>query len=120
MDHDLSLRFQKLVKTLEKEFGEGIDEAGLLFLIGVNELGRGAEKFSKREKMELIHVAICTLLEPYGSYRFMGRDEDNWPHFELVDEIPELSKKEQEHLLKEAMLDYFVQNGYYHEPLDIN
>ena len=48
MDHDLSIRFQKLVKYLEKEFGEGIDETGLLFLIGVNELGRGAEKFSKR------------------------------------------------------------------------
>ena len=32
--------------------------------------------------MELIHIAICTLLE-YGNYRFIGRDEDNWPHFEL-------------------------------------
>ena len=46
MDHDLSIRFQKLVKYLEKEFGEGIDETGLLFLIGVNELGRGAERFA--------------------------------------------------------------------------
>ena len=33
------------------------------------------------------------------------------------DEIPELTKKDQEHLIKEAMLDYFVQNGYYREPL---
>ena len=35
MDYDIELRFQKLKKALEKDFGEGMDVQALLFLIGV-------------------------------------------------------------------------------------
>ena len=76
MDHDIELRFQKLQKHLEKDFGPGMDMSTFLFLVGVNELGMGHQTFSKQQKMELMHIAICTLLEPYGYYTFDGRDAD--------------------------------------------
>ena len=119
MDHDIELRYQKLLKHLEKPFGEDLDVHALLFLIGVNELGIGHKKFSKQEKTDLIHVAICTLMIPAGYYEFKGRDEDNWPHFELVKNLPAINSKDQEHLIKEAMLDYFLEHGYYDELDDV-
>ena len=118
MDYDLELRFQKLKKHIELTFGEGMDVQALLFLIGVNELGIGHKTFSKQEKTELLHVAICTLLEPYGYYEFEHRDEENWPHFKLIKELPPLNDSEQQHLIKEAMLDYFIANDYYTEQVE--
>jgi hypothetical protein len=112
MDHDVELRFQKVKTELEKKFGEGMDVQAILFLIGVNELGIGYKDFSKSEKTDLLHVAICTLLEPYGYYEFEGKDEEQWPHFKLIKEIPPLDSREQQHLIKEALIAYFEQNDY--------
>lgn len=112
MDFDVELRFQQVKSELEKSFGAGMDSQAILFLIGVNELGIGYKDFSKNEKTDLMHIAICTLLEPYGYYRFIGRDEEQWPHFELVKELPPLNEREQQHLIKEAMIQYFTENDY--------
>ncbi len=115
MDHEVEIRFQKLKKEIEKSIGAGeMDVPSILFLIGVNELGVGYKDFSKSEKTDLMHIAICTLLEPHGFYRFLGNDEDNWPHFELVEELPPLDHQQQQHLLKDAIITYFEENGYFH------
>ena len=115
MDYAIELRFQKLKASLEEKFGEGMDLQAILFLIGVNELGEGYRKFSKNQKTDLMHIAICTLLEPYGYYEFEGRDGDNWPHYKLLKDLPPLDNRQQQHLLKEGMIDYFIQNDYYTE-----
>lgn len=115
MDHDVELRFQKLKSHLETTFGGGMDVQSMLFLIGVNELGVGYREFSKSEKTDLLHIALCTVLEPYGYYEFEGRDKDQWPHFKLLKNLPPLSDQQQQHLMKEAMIDYFVNNDYYQD-----
>jgi hypothetical protein len=112
MDYDLELKFQKVTKELEETFGGGLDVQSILFLIGVNELGIGHRDFTKKEKTELLHVAVCTILEPYGYYEFEGRDEDNWPHFKILKQLPILDNRDQQHLMKEAMIAYFTQNDY--------
>ncbi|MBL4862779.1 MAG: hypothetical protein JKY09_07170 [Crocinitomicaceae bacterium] len=113
MDYDVELRFQKVKQNIEVEFGGGMDVQAILFLIGVNELGMGHQDFSKSEKTDLLHIAICTLLSPYKYYEFEGRDKDNWPHFKLLKELPSLNHREQQHLMKEAIIDYFEENGYF-------
>jgi len=113
MDYDIELRFQVLTKKLENDFGEGLDTQAILFLIGVQELGLGYREFTKQEKTDLLHIAVCTLLEPHGYYKFEARDVENWPHFTLIKPLPILSDKEQQHLIKEAILDYFEQNDIY-------
>lgn len=115
MDYHVEIRFQKLKGLLEEKFGEGMDVQAILFLIGVNELGSGYQKYKKDEKTDLIHVAVCTLLEPYGYYEFEGRDSENWPHFKLLKELPPLDHAQQQHLIKEAMIEYFIQNEYFPE-----
>lgn len=112
MDYALELRYQNLTKQLEPMFGPGLDLQAILFLIGVEELGIGYKIFKKHEKTDLMHVAICTLLEPYGYYEFKGRDTDNWPHFEFVKELPPLDELEQQAFMKEAILEYFEHHGY--------
>ena len=42
----------------------------------------GVPEIQKQEKMDLMHVAVCTVLVPQGFYEFKGRDDDGWPHFE--------------------------------------
>jgi hypothetical protein len=112
MDYALELRYQNLAKQLEPTFGPGIDLQAMLFLIGVEELGVGYKLFKKHEKTDLMHIAICTLLEPYGYYKFKGRDTDNWPHFEFLKELPPLTEEEQQAFMKEAILEYFEHHGY--------
>lgn len=117
MDYDLELRFQQLKTRIEEQFGGGMDVQSILFLIGVDALGAGYREFSKREKTELLHVAVCTILEPMGYYSFERRDEQGWPHFKLVKPLPILNDREQQHLIKEALLDFFQAQGLYQEPI---
>lgn len=79
----------------------------LLFLIGIQELGSGQQKYSKDDKVNLIHIAVCRLLEPYGYYKF-DKYIDGWPHFTVVKEMPELKPNEQQLLMKKAIIQYFI------------
>ena len=115
MDYDIERRFQNLVKHLEKDFGGGMDVQAILFLVGVDALGAGYKEFSKQEKTDLLHVAVCTILEPAGYYTFEKRDEEGWPHFKLVNPLPILNDREQQHLIKEALLEHFIANDLYNE-----
>lgn len=90
----------------ESVFGGGIEMDGILFLIGVQELGQGFKIFEKDEKMNLMHIAVCRLLEPMGYYTYSHKDEDGWPHYTKADHLPGLSKKEQDKLLQEAVIIY--------------
>ncbi|HEY0899251.1 MAG TPA: hypothetical protein VGD90_07945 [Sphingobacteriaceae bacterium] len=79
----------------------------MLFLIGVQELGKGPKKFSKRQKEELMHIANCRLFSEMGFYELEGLDQDGWPHWKLVKPIPNYTLLEQEMLIKSLIISYF-------------
>lgn len=83
------------------------DLNGVLFLVGVQEYGRTKEKFTKEEKQDLMHIAICELLIPDGYYEFIGRDEAGWPHYETLKTISTKGVQNQERLLIEKVVHYF-------------
>lgn len=87
--------------------GEIPDLDTILFLIGVQELGKGKKRFRKDDKINLLHIAVCRVLEPFGYYRFEGLDKDGWPQFEFLDPLPELKPNEQTLLMKQAIIQYF-------------
>lgn len=99
-----------LTKRLETQFGEAPDLQAILFLIGVQELGKGPSNFSKDQKQDLMHIATCRLLSSYGYYELDGLDEDGWPHWKRIGKLPVLTLKEQDLVLKRAVLDYFRDN----------
>jgi hypothetical protein len=111
MDNDIDKDWDKVVARLEKQFGEELDMQGILFLVGVQELGQGYRKFKKDEKLNVMHIAICTLLEPYGYYIFEGADADGWPHWKLNEKLPPLKPVQQGVLMKQAIIDYFRNKG---------
>ena len=80
----------------------------VLFLIGIQELGRFGDTFTKEEKQDLMHVAVCTLLESDGYYKFKGRDADGWPHFDAIKPIPVEGVRAQEEFIKVKVIEYFI------------
>ena len=100
------LRVRHLVKdNLKRESLPDLN--AILFLIGIQELGRWKSKFSKEEKQDLMHVAVCRLLSTDGYYGFEGRDADGWPHYEKVKPYRTKGVKEQEEYLKTKIIEYF-------------
>ena len=102
-------KWDYLVKKLTQQFSEGdvLNLDGIIYLIGVQELGQGKRQFKKDEKVNLMHIAICKLLEPYGYYEFDFFDNDGWPHYRILTELPNLKPGEQTVLMKEAVIHYF-------------
>ena len=56
-----------------------------------------------------MHIAICRLLEPYGFYEFEFFDEEGWPHYKVKEELPPLKAGEQSVLMKDAIVNYFLE-----------
>jgi len=106
MDYEFERSWTNTLKKAEEAFGQPLDLQAILFMIGVQELGKGFQEFSKKEKTELMHVAICRLLEPYGHYAFEGLDKDGWPHYQLTQKLPPLTEQQQHQLIKEAIIEY--------------
>jgi high-affinity Fe2+/Pb2+ permease len=112
-NEESKLKWNRLVEFVSNEFGDGeqLDLQAILFLIGIQELGKGYQVFSKEEKMDLLHVAICRLLSNYGYYELEGRDKDGWPHYKTNEKLPALKPGEQTILMKEAAILYFEESG---------
>lgn len=110
-DEQLKERWEQLVTILSDRFadGETLDLDAIIYLIGVQELGQFNKKFKKDEKLNLMHIAICRLLEPYGYYEFEFFDNDGWPHYKVKEELPPLKAGEQSVLMKGAIVDYFLE-----------
>lgn len=113
-DEQLKERWEQLVRKLSDQFADGdpLDLERIIYLIGLQELGQLNKKFKKDEKINLMHIAICRLLEPYGFYSFDFFDEDGWPHYTLEEKLPPLRAGEQSLLMKEAIVQYFLENKY--------
>lgn len=113
-DEKLKEYWEELVSRLSEQFtnGDTIDLDGIIYIIGVQELGKTGQKFEKDDKINLMHIAICRLLEPFGYYAFDYFDEDGWPHYEVLEQLPPLKSGEQSVLMKEAIVLYFLENGY--------
>jgi hypothetical protein len=102
------LRVRHLVKEVIGREGDQLpDLNAILFLIGIQELGRPRASFSKEEKQDLMHIAVCRLLAYDGYYEFAGRDADGWPHYRQVKTLKVKGLKDQEALLKLKAIEYF-------------
>ena len=113
MSRDIILkeRWELLVQKLSAKFSDGdpLELDSIIYLIGVQELGQYHRVFKKDEKINLMHIAICRLLEPYGYYEFDYFDEDGWPHYTTKASLPPLKPGEQSVLMKEAIVAYFLE-----------
>ena len=113
-DQELKERWNLVVEKLSNQFADGdtLDLDAIIYLIGFQELGQLDRNFKKDHKLDLMHIAICKLLTPYGYYEFDFVDDDGWPHYITKAELPHLKAGEQSILMKEAIVSYFVETEF--------
>ena len=113
-DTQLKERWEVLVERLSSQFSDTdpLELDAIIYLVGVQELGQIHRKYKKDEKLDLMHIGICRLLEPYGYYEFDYFDEEGWPHYTVKEELPALKAGEQSILMKEALVGYFLEKKY--------
>ncbi|PLK46415.1 MULTISPECIES: hypothetical protein [Emticicia] len=107
-DVNLKENWQTLLMFLKQNLGKKpVDLNGVLFIIGVQELGKGKKFFTKEEKQDLMHIAICKVLSYGGYYVLDGVDAEGWPHWKLIKPLPNFDLLAQENLLKHFVIEYF-------------
>lgn len=113
-DQQLKDRWELVVKKLSNQFADGdlLDLDAIIYLIGVQELGQLNRDFKKEQKLDLMHIAICKLLTPYGYYELDYVDNDGWPHYTAKAQLPFLKAGEQSVLMKEAIVNYFLETEF--------
>ena len=113
-DEQLKQRWELVVKKLSAQFADGdtLDLDAIIYLIGVQELGQLEMSFKKDQKLDLMHIAICKLLSPYGYYELDFVDNEGWPHYKTIESLPFLKAGEQSVLMKEAIVSYFLDTEY--------
>ena len=113
-DPQLKERWEELTRKLSDQFADGDDLEldAIIYLVGLQELGQLHRRFKKDEKVDLMHIAICRLLEPFGYYEFDYYDQEGWPHYKLLESLPSLKPGEQQVLMKEAIVMYFLEKEY--------
>ena len=109
---DLFVRWMRLEEKLIQRFGKKPDLETVLFLIGIQEFGQIFEKYTKKQKQDLMHIAVCSLLSQSGYFILEGHDEEGWPHFRQLKALPNHGLKEQEDFLKDHVLLYFEQHDF--------
>jgi len=108
MDEELKEKWKQVEELVKNRFNEKLDEQTILFVIGLQELGMGMKVYKKEEKLDIIHIGICTVLMPYGYYKLIGNDDDGWPHFKNIKKLPNSIKGESQIiLLRKAIINYF-------------
>ncbi|MBO9729123.1 MAG: hypothetical protein J7623_10855 [Chitinophaga sp.] len=106
---DFEQRWQPIENMLTERFGKKPNMEAILFMIGVNELNNFTKKkYTKEQKQDLMHVAVCTLLSQSGYFELEGLDKDGWPHFKELQPVPKMEMEEQEVFLKEHIIAYFT------------
>lgn len=113
-DEQLKERWDLLVNKLSGQFADGdaLDLDAIIYLIGVQELGQLHRTFKKDQKLDLMHIAICKLLQPYGYYELDFVDNEGWPHYKTLASLPNLKAGEQAVLMKEAIVNYFLETEF--------
>ena len=109
---DLQTRWWKLEEKMMSRFEKKPDVESILFLIGIQELGDIRKKFTKEQKQDLMHIAICTVLSTSGYYELEKVDEDGWPHFKQLKAMPDMDPIMQEQFLKDHILLYFQTHDF--------
>lgn len=109
-DWQIEFEWLRVRHQIKDAFNKDVlpDMQAILFLIGLQELGQISKKdYTKEEKQDLMHIAVCTLLEEDGFFEFEGRDHDGWPHWKILKLFNTKGIKEQEEFLKQKVIYYF-------------
>ena len=107
MNFELERAWQEMIQSFKLDYDETPQVDAVLFVIGLQELNMPFERLTKDQKLDVIHIGLCAVFTPLGYYEPIGRDQDGWIHFKSIKKFPKLTSKEQEEVIKEAVIDYY-------------
>jgi sensor domain CHASE-containing protein len=110
-EETITEKWQKVKMFIETVFHKTPDLNAILFIIGLREYGKPRTKFSKEEKVQLMHIANCKVLSYSGHYELVGIDQNDWPVWELRQQLPQQNIFEQEIYLRSHIVTYFEEEG---------
>ncbi len=105
-------RWPQLQEWTRRRFGKRADVEGVLFLIGLQELGRGAAPdLDKARKEQILLEGTFCAFETLGYYERTGIEDNGHWIWEQRKSMPaDLTKAEEEVMLRQAALAYFDLN----------
>jgi hypothetical protein len=110
-EDDLQLRWLKLESVFEQRLGKRPAIDDILIFIGIREAGLPPKKvFTENEKVNLIQMAICTILVPARYYELFWVEDSGWPHFNQLQRLPAMTLNERESFLMPYVLQYAETN----------
>jgi hypothetical protein len=110
MEKNVEKEWNELLLLLNEKFGNVDSLTNVLYLIGVQDLGKGFQAFTRQEKMQLIHIGGCRLLSRWDYYLLKGHDENYWPQWQMNPQQPLPGHHKREQLMKESAILYFQEN----------
>ncbi len=108
MEMDVKLEWEKVKLFVKQRFNEDLDVQSILYIIGLQELGKNHQPLKKEQKIDVIHIGICSVLLPLGYYQKNGLDDEGWPHYTNIKKLPNKVVGElQDVFMKKAIINYF-------------
>jgi hypothetical protein len=110
-EDDLQQRWLKLESGFEKRLGKKTTLDDVLVFIGIREAGLPPKKtFTETEKINLIQMAVCSILVPARYYELFWVEDSGWPHFNQLQRLPQMNNTEREAFLIPYVLLYAEKN----------
>ena len=106
---NIDQQWDEVLLSMSKHFGVTVNFEFLIFAIGIQERGCGFIDFQKKEKMDLINLAKCRMLERAG-FLEESEVEDGWPQFNPKLTFLSLNDSEKDAIIKEQMIGYLKAN----------
>lgn len=101
--------WDEVLLAMSKHFNITANYEFLLFMVGIQEKGCGFINFSKQDKMDLINLTKCRMLEREGFLDEEG-EEDGWPLFVPKLHYHSLSDAQKDAIIKRQMIAYIKEN----------
>lgn len=105
-EDDLQQRWLKLESKLTERLGNKPAMDDVLIFIGIRESGLPPKTFTEKEKIDLIQMAVCTILVPARYYEMMWVDDFGWPYFKEIQRLPAMTIEERAGFLKQYVVAY--------------
>ncbi len=110
-------RWPEVEEFMAKRFERGVDLKGILFIIGLREMGnqrrvevsegQAKKKYTKEEKQDLMNLALCQATSLDGYFEITHLDEAGWPVWRQIKPMPPMDNKVQEEFIRHYVIRYF-------------
>jgi hypothetical protein len=109
---ELNFNWLKVQHFIKDKFGISVlpNLDTVLFLIGIQEIGKINTDYSKEDKLGITTLGMCVVLSQDGYFKQDGFDKSGWPIWKELKPFTPKDDIEEQNIFKNLVLLYFEQN----------